>query len=403
MSIDIHQALSKLPFGTTAYKEMHYVLPNGPASFAGPLTKLDIRLNADDSWKEWSKPKNQVDEACYHHDLDYRDAGDDLIKKHDADRLLLEALQQISPSTFSEKVMKFIIDKIIRLKLKLGMGLIEDEAKQVAEELHKPARKHYQRRMVIVKYVDEIHCCDLINIDPPEIGKNHVKYNYVLTYMDLFSRYAWAFALRNKSADELLKCLKSVWQTNKPIKLWSDKESGLYSKQAEKFFKDNNVELYSTESEIKCGPIERFNRTLKERMETRRTEYTILNKPFKFLQHLPVVINDYNNTIHRSLGITPTEATKKENESIVQNAFMQKYNSILSEKPKFKVGDAVRIYRYKYHFDKGYKQRWTDEIFFVKEVHKSKPITYSLIDDKEEVIKGRFYSYELQKTATLNS
>jgi len=403
MPIDIHKALSKLPFGTTPYKELHYVLPNGPASFAGPLTKLDIRLNADDSWKEWSKPKYQVDETCYHHDLAYRDAGNDLGKKHEADRVLLGALQQISPNTFSEKVMKFIIDKIIKLKLKLGMGLIEDEAKQIAEELHKPARKHYQRRMVIVKHADEIHCCDLIHIDPPEIGKNRTTYNYVLTYMDLFSRYAWAFPLKNKTTEGLLNCLKQVWKANKPLKVWSDKESALYSKQAEKFFKENNVELYSTESEVKCGPIERFNRTLKEKMEKRRTEYKILDKQFKFLEHLPQVINDYNNTIHRSIGITPTEATKKDNESIVHNAFIQKYNRIPNEKPKFKVGDPVRIYRYKYIFDKGYKQRWTDEIFFVSTVHITKPITYSLVDDKEEPIKGRFYSYELQKTAAMQS
>jgi hypothetical protein len=73
--------------------------------------------------------------------------------------------------------------------------------------------------------------------------------------------------------------------------------------------------------------------------------------------------------------MTPVEAARKKNEDLVQCAFMQKYKNILTVSPTFKVGDVVRIYEFKYLFDKGYRPRWTDELFVVDVVHESKPIT----------------------------
>ena len=96
--------------------------------------------------------------------------------------------------------------------------------------------------------------------------------------------------------------------------------------------------------------------------------------------------------------MTPIEATKTKNEEQVQDAFMVKYNRIPPDKPVFKEGDVVRIYKYKYMFDKGYKPRWTDELFVIDQVRDTRPITYSLKDMDGESITCRFYKYELQKT-----
>ena len=67
-------------------------------------------------------------------------------------------------------------------------------------------------------------------------------------------------------------------------------------------------------------------------------------------------------------------------------------------KPQFKVGDRVRIYRYKRTFEKGYKPNWTKEIFVVDEVNKTIPITYKIKDLEGEPILGSFYKEELSKT-----
>ena len=73
-------------------------------------------------------------------------------------------------------------------------------------------------------------------------------------------------------------------------------------------------------------------------------------------------------------------------------------NDSLSEKIKFKVGDHVRIFKYKKHFDKGFISKWTNEIFIIKKILNTNPITYRIIDQSGEDIIGRFYTNELQRS-----
>ena len=75
------------------------------------------------------------------------------------------------------------------------------------------------------------------------------------------------------------------------------------------------------------------------------------------------------------------------------------HKSSLSDKPAFKIGDTVRISKYKRKtFDKGYTPNWTEEVFIIDEVRPTKPITYKIKDLNGEEIKGTFYREELQKT-----
>ena len=88
--------------------------------------------------------------------------------------------------------------------------------------------------MVYVNYIDETHAVDLIEM-PDEIGPKHIKYHYVLTCIDIFSKYGWCIALPNKKKETLINALEYIWKIRKPIKVWSDHESGLYSKQCLRF------------------------------------------------------------------------------------------------------------------------------------------------------------------------
>jgi hypothetical protein len=67
-------------------------------------------------------------------------------------------------------------------------------------------------------------------------------------------------------------------------------------------------------------------------------------------------------------------------------------------KPKFKVGDKVRMSRTKALFEKGYLPNWSEETYVVEKVQKTTPITYIIKDTLGEEIQGSFYSEELQKT-----
>ena len=98
---------------------------------------------------------------------------------------------------------------------------------------------------------------------------------------------------------------------------------------------------------------------------------------------------------HSSIKMTPVEASKKKNESTV---YYNLYGDMkqLSSKPKFKVGDKVRISKYKRKvFDKGYTPNWTEEIFLIDKIQSTNPITYRLKDLNNEEIQGIFYEQEL--------
>jgi len=108
-------------------------------------------------------------------------------------------------------------------------------------------------------------------------------------------------------------------------------------------------------------------------------------------------VKEYNNTKHSSIKMTPTEASKKKNEGVV---YFNLYGDMetLKQKPKFKIGDKVRISKYKRNvFGKGYTPNWSEEVFTVDEIQSTVPVTYRLKDLNNEEIKGSFYEPELLK------
>ncbi|KAL9982279.1 hypothetical protein ACROYT_G004305 [Oculina patagonica] len=152
----------------------------------------------------------------------------------------------------------------------------------------------------------------------------------------------------------------------------------------------------SGENFIKSGKavvIERFNRTLKNKMYK---QFTIQGNT-QYLEMLPKIVKEYNNTKHSSIKMTPIEASKKKNEGTV---YFNLYGDMepLSAKPKFKVGDKVRISKYKrIVFDKGYTPNWSEEMFVITKIQHTNPITYKLKDLRDEEIQGSFYEPELLK------
>jgi hypothetical protein len=84
---------------------------------------------------------------------------------------------------------------------------------------------------------------------------------------------------------------------------------------------------------------------------------------------------------------------------IVLENINNKTRNIPKAKPKFKVGDKVRISRMKALFEKGYLPNWSEELYVVDKVQKTIPVTYVIKNSLGEIIEGSFYSEELQKTS----
>ena len=119
--------------------------------------------------------------------------------------------------------------------------------------------------------------------------------------------------------------------------LWTNKGSEFISKHFKDFLNKNGIKLYHTENEEKSGIVERWNKTMKNKMFKMFSE----NNNTVYWHKLDKLVNDYNNTKHSSIKMTPLEASKKENEKKVYNNL---YSDLISLKPgklKFQIGDKV--------------------------------------------------------------
>ena len=241
----------------------------------------------------------------------------------------------------------------------------------------------------MVSGIDKIWAADLA--DMKALSKENEGVNFLLLVIDTFSKYGWIVPLKNKKAQTIVKALKEIFKESgrRPDKLWTDKGTEFFNKDVKDL-----VYLYATENEEKSSIAERWIRTMKENM----FKYFTDNNTNKYIDVLPDLVEDYNNTVHSSTKFTPVEASKKENElKVWRNLYPDRYKTSRLN-PKFSVGDMVRITKKKKVLEKGYTARWTEEIFTIKEIQETNPITYILEDLQGEEIKGTFYEPELQKT-----
>ena len=105
-----------------------------------------------------------------------------------------------------------------------------------------------------------------------------------------------------------------------------------------------------------------------------------------YFHALDDIVNKYNNTIHRTIKMKPTDVTS------------DSYAEYNEDSNKFKVDDHVRISKYKNISAKGYTSNWSEEIFIVSKIKNTVPWTYVISDLNGEEIAGSFYEKELQKT-----
>ena len=269
-----------------------------------------------------------------------------------------------------------------------------DWSQQLAEELHKPITRNFRKRRMISYGIDKIWAADLVEIQ--KFSKWNKGIKYLLLVIDVFSKYGWIKPLKDKKTESVSSAFDTIFKKSKrkPTMLWTDKGSEFISKHFKEFLKKNKIKLYHTENEEKSSIVERWNKTMKNRM----WRMFSANNNTVYWDKLDKLVDDYNNTYHSSSKMNPTEASKKENENKV---FANLYVDLIylkPKKPKFSIGDKVRISKYKRRvFDKGYTPNWTEEVFVVDKVIPTKPFTYHIVDLLGEKIEGSFYEKNFKK------
>ena len=264
--------------------------------------------------------------------------------------------------------------------------------KQESYALHKPARKKFTRQRVLVAAPDEQWQADLV--DMQEFSKTNNGIKFLLTVIDVFSKYAWVVLLRDKSGPVVRDAFEAIFKLGRvPKKLQTDNGKEFYNRYVDQLLKRYNITLFSTyNNETKASVVERFNRTLKTDM----WHYFTAKNTRKYIDIVQDLVAAYNNRYHRSIKMSPANVTAAKTEDIKKNLY-----GPLKIKPKpvkLNVGDTVLISKSKRLFEKGYLPNWTYEQFTIFEILNTKPKRYRLKDYNGEVLDGTFYAPELQKT-----
>ena len=260
------------------------------------------------------------------------------------------------------------------------------QKEQLAEELDKPIIRKFKKRKVYSTFKDNIWGADLADMEL--ISKFDKGYRFLLCVVDIFSKYAWVVPLKDKKDVSIVNAFQSILKDSnrKSNKIWVDKSSEFYNNSFQKWLQNNDIVKYSTHIEGKSVVAERFIRTLKNKIYKHMAS---ISKNM-YIDKLDDIVNEYNNAYHTTIKMKPID--------VKDNTYINIDKEVNDKDPKFKVGDHVRISKYKNIFAKGYAPNWSEEIFVIKEIKNTFPWTYVINDLNGEEIIGTFYEKELQKT-----
>lgn len=261
---------------------------------------------------------------------------------------------------------------------------------QYTYTLHRPYKKPSVYRKTITSGVDDQWQCDLLELR--SFSDVNDGYNYALCAIDCFSKFAWVVPLKAKSGAETCHAFKKIFALGRvPTKIQFDEGKEFYNSFVTKLLEEHLIKIFSTHSGQKASLAERFIRTIKSRL----WKYFTAHETRQWVDVIQKLVEDYNNTFHSIVKMTPVQASLPENSLIVwQNMYhpylIAKYGPAL-----FKVGQTVRISKYRNVFTKGYLANFTEEFFKIKQVLIGRPTVYKLEDLKGEELSGIFYEEEL--------
>lgn len=301
-----------------------------------------------------------------------------------------------NPASFSGAYKIFIEAKKDIPQIKLN-DVKKWLSKQLIYTLHKDARKHFKRNPIIAEHSKENYQADLV--DMKEFKRFNNGFTYILTVIDVFSKKVFAIALKNKTATSIAKAMGiALEKLLPPAKLQTDKGKEFENKLFFNLMTEHNINYFTTKNQtIKCSIVERFNKTLKNKM----FKYFSKTGKRRYIDILDDLINSYNNTYHTSIKMTPNEVNNDNEKNVFENLYgvhskrelLKKYKT-----PKMKAGDTVRKKYDKSVFDRGYYPNWTDETYIIdksmKNLNKS---LYLLQSFNKQVDKKRYYPEEIQK------
>lgn len=257
--------------------------------------------------------------------------------------------------------------------------------------LFKQVNKKFVRLPILVNNRNEQWQIDLM--DMSWLSAENDGYRYLFNVIDCFSRFVWVIPIKTKSSETIANEISKLLQTKKvPEKIQSDQGKEFKNSKFLSIMKKYKINYFtSTDDVIKCAIVERFNRTLRNRI------YRFLshNSTKRYIDVLQDIVQSYNNSFHRTIGMAPSRVNA-ENSSTVLNNIRKNHPKVRIKHKPFAVGDKVHISRAKTTFEKGATSNFTEEIFTIFKVKKTQQgYVYRLRDWSGEEITSIFYHNEL--------
>jgi len=266
------------------------------------------------------------------------------------------------------------------------------ESRTLHKEFHKGERNISYSRFK--RYQFQIDLCFLTDLSA---YNDDVK--YLLTVIDTFTRFAFIEPLKEKKSKIVLTAFKKIIDPleEKPYTVVCDKGNEFINREFKNYCNLLNIKLITPQSNIHASFIERFNRTIQNIIRKYLTEF----QTNRYIDELQNMVKSYNTRYHRMINMSPFEAENNEYaELYINNLISQKEIKIPRTKPKFKIGDKVRIALQRNTFTRGYQQQASNEIFTIHDINlKTRHPLYYLQAANGENIQGGFYDFELALTS----
>ena len=172
------------------------------------------------------------------------------------------------------------------------------------------------------------------------INKFNKGIRFLLCVIDIFSKYAWIVPLKDKKGVTIVNTFQKILDDSKrkPHKKWIDKDSEFYNRSLKSWLEKNYIEMFSTHNEGKSVVTEKSIRTLKNKIYKHMTSVS----KNVYIDKLSDIVNEYNNTYHKTIKMKLAD--------VKGNTYIDFPKEVNDKDPKFKVGDHVRIPKYKKYF-----------------------------------------------------
>ena len=169
------------------------------------------------------------------------------------------------------------------------------------------------------------------------ISKFNKGFRFLLYVTGIYCIYVWVVALKDKKGASIVNAFQSILKKSnrKPNKIWVDKGGEFYNRSMKSWLEKNDIEMYSTHNEGKFVVAERFIRTINNKIYKHMAS---ISKNVD-INKLDDIVNEYSNTNHRTTKMKPND--------VKDNTYIDFGKEVNDNDPKFKVGDHVRISKYK--------------------------------------------------------